>query len=78
MPNDLPAWLAEERRAVGRRLFVLRHQRNLSQERLAERAEMSPKTISKIENAHVAPTLDQLARLARALGVPLWRLFWGD
>lgn len=78
MPNDLPAWLSEERRAVGRRLFVLRHQRNLSQERLAARAGMSPKTVSRIETGVVSATVDQLARLARGLGVPLWRLFWGD
>jgi transcriptional regulator with XRE-family HTH domain len=59
-------------------LFVLRRQRGLTQERLADRAEMSPKTVSRIETGVVAATVDQLARLARALGVPIWRLFWGD
>jgi transcriptional regulator with XRE-family HTH domain len=39
---------------------------------------MSPKTVSRIETGVVAATVDQLARLARALGVPIWRLFWGD
>jgi transcriptional regulator with XRE-family HTH domain len=78
VPSDLPQWLAEERKAVGGRLFVLRHQRGLSQERLAERAGMSPKTVSRIETGVVSATVDQLARLARGLGVPTWRLFWGD
>jgi transcriptional regulator with XRE-family HTH domain len=59
-------------------LFVLRHQRNLTQERLADLAGMSPKTASRIETGAVAATVDQLARLARVLDVPMWRLFWGD
>lgn len=56
-------------------MFVLRHQRNVTQERLAHHAGMSPKTVSRIETGVVAATVDQLARIARALGIPLWRLF---
>jgi len=62
---------------VGRRVFALRHERNLSQERLAERADMSPKTVSRIETGTVAATVDQLNRISRALGVGTWRLFYG-
>ncbi|MFB7617845.1 helix-turn-helix domain-containing protein [Kitasatospora sp. NPDC056181] len=62
------------RRDVGARLFSLRLQAGLSQEELGEHAGMDRRTVGRIEAAAVSATLDQLSALARALGVPPWRL----
>lgn len=42
---------------------------------LAERCGIDNKTISRAENGRFAISIDQVARLARALDVPSWRLF---
>lgn len=44
------------------------------QERLGERAGLDRRTIGRIENGLAPATLDQLGAIARAIGVPLWRL----
>lgn len=51
-----------------------RKHRALSQEQLAERAEISVDMVSRIERAITNPTLLTLVRLARALDVPLHEL----
>ncbi|MFJ9771262.1 helix-turn-helix domain-containing protein [Kitasatospora sp. NPDC101157] len=71
-PNDQQL---RDRRDVGARLYSLRRQANLTQEQLGEHVRMDRRTIGRIENGLVAPTLDQLSAVARAIGVPLWRLF---
>lgn len=73
--DDLPLWIQEHRWDLGRRLRILRDERGLTQEQLAERAGIDNKTVSRCENGHYAISVDQVARLARALGVPSWRLF---
>ncbi|MFI9304805.1 helix-turn-helix domain-containing protein [Kitasatospora aureofaciens] len=64
-----------DRRDVGSRILSLRRQADLTQERLGERAGVDRRTIGRIENGLIPPTLDQLGAIARAIGVPLWRLF---
>lgn len=54
---------------VGRRIRDARLWANLSQERLAERAGIDRKTISRIENGHMSPSLDHLLDIAEAAGV---------
>lgn len=54
---------------LGRYLRVLRRQQNLTQEQLAERAGIHPTFVSRIESGRAMPSLDVLARVARALGV---------
>lgn len=49
----------------------LRLERNLLQIELAQRARLNVARLSQIENAHVAPKLEELQRLAAALDVPL-------
>lgn len=71
-------WLIEQRRAVGARTRELRERQGLSQIQLGERAGMSHKTISRLENGVQAFTVDQIHLLARALGVPPWWLFFYD
>jgi transcriptional regulator with XRE-family HTH domain len=64
-----------DRRDLGTRLLSLRRQAGLTQERLGERAGLDRRTIGRIENGLIPATLDQLSAIARALPVPLWRLF---
>jgi XRE family aerobic/anaerobic benzoate catabolism transcriptional regulator len=58
-------------RALGRRVRALRAERNFSLQALAERAGMSRRFLVEIEAGRGNPSLDKLARLARALRVPL-------
>lgn len=58
----------------GRRLRALRNLRGFTQEALAERAAVTGKSVSEIERGEGNPTLDLIARLARALGVEPYML----
>ena len=70
MPTEpLPDWIQQHRWAVGTRIREARHTAGLSQVQLADRAGIDHKTISRAENGVYAVSIDQLARLARALGV---------
>jgi transcriptional regulator with XRE-family HTH domain len=66
-----PDWVLERRRAVGNRIRAARLHANLTQERLAESAAMDRQTINRIEQGHASPLLDNLIRIADAIGVPL-------
>lgn len=46
-----------------------RNERGWSQERLAEKSKLTQVFVSRIETAKVAPTIDTVAALARALEV---------
>lgn len=59
----------------GRRIKELRKNRGLSQEELAERADMSSKYISRIEMGQSFPSIETLAKLANALNVELKDFF---
>lgn len=60
---------------VGRRIRVLRDDRGLTQAGLAEQADLAPHTVSRIERGEQAPSLDGLARIAKALRVEVADLF---
>jgi len=62
-------------RALGAQLRRLRLERGLSQEALAELAELNYKHIGKIELGKTDPGADVLVSLARALRVPVGELF---
>ena len=57
------------RTRVGRTIRQLRLQRGWSLERLAERADSSPKHVGDIERAQVSASVDTLAEIAAALSV---------
>lgn len=59
-------------------LRAAREQKNMTQEDLAKLAELSSDILSRLERGVGAPVLDQLARLARALGVSTDRLLGLD
>jgi transcriptional regulator with XRE-family HTH domain len=51
-----------------------RKARFLTQEELAERADLAPKMISLIERFKRNPSLNVAKSIAQGLGVPFWRL----
>jgi transcriptional regulator with XRE-family HTH domain len=55
-------------------LRVLREKAGLSQQELADMAEVSKITIQRIENAKYSVTLDTLISISSALNVPLKKL----
>lgn len=63
------------RRRFGERVRVLRKQAGLSQERLAERADISVDFLSLVERGVNAPSFDTLEKLALALNVQVGELF---
>ena len=62
------------RAALAARLRALRKAKKLSQERLGFASRMSGKFIGEVERGEKSISLDSLARVARALGVPLHEL----
>jgi len=59
---------------LGARIKELRKIKGLSQEGLAEKVDISPNYLGRIERGKENPTLDMLLRLAEALGVELWEI----
>lgn len=59
----------QEAELFGRRLRELRKERGLTQEALAEAADLSGNYISDLELGRKVPSLTILVRLAQALGV---------
>ena len=57
--------------AFGHHLRRLRRARKLTQEALADYAEISRPTVQRIEKGQAAPTLEVLLSLAQVLKVPL-------
>lgn len=67
------------RKRVGKNLKDLRIIAGLSQEELANSVGVSEKTISYWENGHNALKYDNIPIIAKALGVPEYKLFvFGD
>jgi len=64
---------------IGRRLRKLREEKNFSQGDVEKRTGLLRCYISRVENGHTVPSLETLERLAAALEVPLYELFYeGD
>jgi transcriptional regulator with XRE-family HTH domain len=62
-------------RELAVRIRQLRHERGWSQEKLAEEAGMHRTYLGGIEVARRNPSLRNLIRIARALGIPVKTLF---
>ena len=61
--------IAKHRRYLGEAVRTHRKAGALSQEKLAEKAELSTVFISRIERGKESPSVDSLVKIARALGV---------
>ena len=60
---------------IGKRIQELRKTQRLSQEQVAEKADISPNYLSRIECGKENPTLDMLIKLADTLKVEMWEVF---
>jgi len=56
------------RRIVARNLKYLRQEKGMSQEELADRAEINRNYVGMVERSENAATVDMLEKLAKALG----------
>jgi transcriptional regulator with XRE-family HTH domain len=64
---------------VGYRLRALREHKKLSQGDIERRTGLLRCYISRVENGHTVPTIETLEKIARALEIPLYQLFYdGD
>jgi transcriptional regulator with XRE-family HTH domain len=61
---------------IGDRLRELREQRKLSQRDIEERSGLLRAYLSRVENGHTVPTVETLQKLAKALEVPMYQLFY--
>src|SRR5712664_169227 len=64
---------------IGDRLRELREAKKLSQGDIEKRTGLLRCYISRVENGHTVPAIETLEKLARALEIPLYQLFYdGD
>ncbi|MBQ6583205.1 MAG: helix-turn-helix transcriptional regulator [Mogibacterium sp.] len=63
---------------TGTMIRRLRENRNLTQQQLAERINVSDKAVSKWENGRGYPDISLIEPLAEALGVSIIELFSGE
>ncbi len=61
---------------IGDRLRAVREEKNLSQGDIEKRTGLLRCYISRVENGHTVPAIETLEKLARALEVPLYQLFY--
>ena len=63
---------------IGDRLRELREAKKLSQGDIEKRTGLLRCYVSRVENGHTVPAIETLEKLARALEVPLYQLFYED
>jgi transcriptional regulator with XRE-family HTH domain len=61
---------------IADRLRALRELKNLSQGDIEKRTGLLRCYISRVENGHTVPAIETLEKLARAMEVPLYQLFY--
>jgi transcriptional regulator with XRE-family HTH domain len=61
---------------IGDRLRALREEKGLSQGDIQKRTGLIRCYISRVENGHTVPNIETLEKMARALEVPLYVLFY--
>jgi transcriptional regulator with XRE-family HTH domain len=60
---------------IGNRLKELRESKTFSQGEIEKRTGLLRCYISRVENGHTVPAIETLEKMARALEVPMYRLF---
>jgi transcriptional regulator with XRE-family HTH domain len=61
---------------IGDRLRAIREDKQLSQGDVEKRCGLLRCYISRVENGHTVPAIETLEKMARALDVPLYQLFY--
>ena len=63
---------------IGERLRDLRHAKNLSQGDIEKRTGLLRCYLSRVENGHTVPAIETLEKIARAIDVPLYQIFYDE
>src|SRR5881392_2300392 len=64
---------------IGDRLRAVREERKLSQGDIEKRTGLLRCYVSRVENGHTVPAIETLEKMARALEIPMYQLFYeGD
>ena len=61
---------------IGDRLRDMREQKKLSQGDIEKRTGLLRCYISRVENGHTVPAIETLEKMARALEIPMYQLFY--
>ena len=61
---------------IGDRLRALREDKKLSQGDIEKRTGLLRCYISRVENGHTVPAIETLEKMARALEIPMYQLFY--
>jgi transcriptional regulator with XRE-family HTH domain len=61
---------------IGERLRALREQKKFSQGDIEKRTGLLRCYISRVENGHTVPAIETLEKMARALEIPMYQLFY--
>jgi transcriptional regulator with XRE-family HTH domain len=61
---------------IGDRLRVLREEKNFSQGDIEKRTGLFRCYVSRVENGHTVPSIETLEKMARALEIPMYQLFY--
>ena len=65
----------DTKKLIGMRIKEIRRSKGLSQEQLAEKADINSKYLSRMERGTENPTLDMLLKLANVLEIEIWEMF---
>ena len=63
---------------IGERIRLLRLEAGMTQEQLAEAADLTPQFVGQLERGNRMPRLDSLARLAHVFGVSPVQMLQGE
>lgn len=61
---------------IGQRLRSLRENKQLSQGDIEKRTGLLRCYISRVENGHTVPAIETLEKMARAMEIPMYQLFY--
>jgi transcriptional regulator with XRE-family HTH domain len=61
---------------IGERLKAIREQKDMSQGDIEKRTGLLRCYISRVENGHTVPAIETIEKLARAMEVPMYALFY--
>jgi transcriptional regulator with XRE-family HTH domain len=61
---------------IGDRLRALREEKKLSQGDIETRTGLLRCYVSRVENGHTVPAIETLEKMARALEIPMYQLFY--
>jgi transcriptional regulator with XRE-family HTH domain len=61
---------------IGERLRALRDEKNLSQSDIEKKTGLLRCYVSRVEHGHTVPSVETLEKMARAVEIPMYKLFY--